>query len=133
RDLSKWESQFSYSSQQDFLSAQLRSGVHSIQIGPQILDIMIENRGSAVTLINFNGAAPRSATTIPILLGRSLTKDTGINLVAVADPTMAMGDLDLTVSWYLGNSQIGKLPPLLAPLIQHALDSVNTKRTILFG
>lgn len=133
RDLTKWEPQYSYSSQQDFLSNQLQSGVHSIPVGPQIVDILIEDRGSEVTLINFNGAAPRSAATVPILLGRSLTKDTGINLVAVADPTMAMGDLDLTVSWYLGNSQIGKLPPLLAPLIQHALDSINTKRAILFG
>lgn len=133
RDLSKWESQFKYSSQQHFLSAELQSGVHSIQVGPQIIDMFIENRGSPVTLVNFNAAAPRSATTVPILLGRSFTKDTGINLIAVADPTMAMGDKDLTVSWYLGNRQIGKLPPILAPLIQHALNSVNTKRTILFG
>ncbi|APT94557.1 hypothetical protein CSTAT_04150 [Corynebacterium stationis] len=133
RDLSKWETQFTYYSMEEYLSAQLQSGVHSIQIGSQIIDIYVENRGSNVTLVNFNAAVPRSSKTVPVLLGHGLTRNTGINLVAVADPTMALGNQEVTVAWYLGNKDIGKLPPILAPLIQHALDSINTKRTILFG
>ncbi|MGO2826796.1 MAG: hypothetical protein ACTIA3_04600 [Corynebacterium casei] len=133
RDLSKWPTQFEYPSPQDFLSSELQSGVHSIRIGQQFIDIYVENRNSEVTLVNFNAAVPSRIITVPVLLGHSLTKSTGINLVAVSDPTLAMGDVDLTVTWYLGNQETGKLPPVLAPLIQHALSSVKTKRTILFG
>jgi pimeloyl-ACP methyl ester carboxylesterase len=133
RDLSKWEFQFTYSSEQEYLATRLESGVHSIRIGDQFIDLYVENRGSDVTLVNFNAAAPRSSTTVPVLLGHGLTRNTGINLIAVADPTMSMAGLDVTVTWYLGNKDIGKLPPILAPLIQHALDSIKTKRTILFG
>ncbi|APT94558.1 hypothetical protein CSTAT_04155 [Corynebacterium stationis] len=131
RDLSKWETQFTYYSMEEYLSAQLQSGVHSIQIGSQIIDIYVENRGSNVTLVNFNAAANPSTKTMPSFRGSGLTEDVGINLIAVSDPTMVLGEIRL--GWYLGNKDIGKLPPILAPLIQHALDSINTKRTILFG
>lgn len=133
RDLSKWEAQFTYASQDEYLSAELRSGVHSIQFGTQIIDLYVEDRGADVTIVTFNAAVPRTANTVPMLMGHGLADNTGINLIAVSDPTMAMGDVDLTVSWYLGNREIGVLPPILAPLIQYALDSLDTKRTILFG
>lgn len=133
RDLSKWEVQYTYASQEEYLSAELRSGVHSIHFGTQIIDLYVEDWGADVTIVTFNAAVPRSATTVPMLMGHGLASNTGINLVAVSDPTMAMGGVDLTVSWYLGNSEIGVLPPILAPLIQYAVDSLDSRRTILFG
>ncbi|MGP5118414.1 hypothetical protein ACTXJL_13940, partial [Corynebacterium casei] len=95
RDLSKWETQFTYSSEEEYLSTQLESGVHSIKVGSQIIDLYVENRGSKVTLVNFNAAANPSTKTMPSFRGFGLTEDAGINLIAVSDPTMVLGEIRL--------------------------------------
>ncbi|MEX3513707.1 MULTISPECIES: hypothetical protein [unclassified Corynebacterium] len=54
-----------------------------------------------------------------------------MNLIAVSDPTLAKGDIDL--GWFAGDKDTGPLPETLGPLIQHAAESLGTSRLILFG
>lgn len=131
RSLARWETRFTHHSQESFLSAALSSGVHSVAVGRQHLDLLLEDRGSPTTLISFHASLTSRARTVPSLQGQSLAADTGVNLIAVADPTIALGDIDL--AWFLGNRGLGKLPPILGPLLKHGSESIGSERVILFG
>src|SRR5699024_1759875 len=82
-------------------------------------------------LVFFHGAATSKAKYYPILQGDGVAERSGANLVAVADPTLQMGDVDL--AWYIGNKHTGPLRESLVPLIQHAVDSLPGDRTLLVG
>ncbi|MGP5048354.1 hypothetical protein [Glutamicibacter ardleyensis] len=130
RDENNWS--FSHhESAKAFTSAPRKSGAHSVKVTALPIDLFIEDRGSATTLVVFHSALSERVSTYPIFQGRGLAESAGLNLISVSDPSIAMGDVDL--SWYLGNRSQGPLRPLLSPLIQHALDSLNTRRIVLFG
>ncbi|WP_257162150.1 hypothetical protein [Corynebacterium cystitidis] len=93
--------------------------------------MLVENRGSTATLVVFHASLSKRAQTVPALQGQDLARSTGVNLVAVADPTVALGDIDL--AWFLGNRRIGKLPPLLGPIIKHVTQCIGGERIIVFG
>lgn len=95
------------------------------------LDLLFIDRGSSTTLVMFHAALSSAATRIPAFKGMGVSADTGVNLIALADPTIGMGDIDL--AWFLGNEKTGYLPPLLAPLIQHLIKQTSGENTILFG
>lgn len=131
RDLSRWPVQHQHVSPDAFLQSPVGNGVHSIHIGTEWLDMLVQDQGSPVTLVSFHAALSPRAATVPSLQGQGLATDTGVNLIAIADPTIALGDIDL--AWFLGNRKVGRLPPLLSPLIQHAADNLSSRRLILFG
>ena len=114
-----------------FLEAVAVPGAHTIKVGNQSLDLLIQNRGSRTTLIFFHSALTSNQPTVPVLQGRGIAESAGMNLISIADPSIELGDLDL--AWYLGNRWLGHLRPLLSPVIAHALSSLGSEHTILFG
>lgn len=131
RSLDRWSPVFTYSSPDAFLKSNVEPGLHSVCVNDQNLDVLVEDRGSSTTIVMFHSALTKRAKTTPSLAGSTLANDTEMNLVSIADPTIEIGDIDL--AWYLGNKEIGELPPLLSPLIQHALEALRTDRVILVG
>lgn len=130
RDESFWNST-EYRGVASFLEAGIVSGAHSIKVGDQSLDLLIQNRGSRTTLVFFHSALTTRQPTVPVLQGRGITELAGINLLSIADPSIELGDIDL--AWYLGNRWLGHLRPILSPVIAHVLSSLGTEHTILFG
>ncbi|MGP6175297.1 hypothetical protein [Corynebacterium sp. A21] len=131
--MKKWSTfeHFSYSDKEQYLGTTPKTGVHTVFINGTPLDLLIEDRGATTTLVMFHAALSNSAIRIPAFKGLGVAKDSNVNLISVADPTIALGDIDL--AWFLGNSTTGYLPPIFAELISHALESLQTKLTILFG
>lgn len=114
-----------------FLGEPRSSGAHTVMVKEQPLDLLIQDRSSPVTLVVFHSLLTDHQPTVPVLQGQGMAESCGANLVAVADPSLELGDIDL--AWYLGNRWLGPLSEHLAPLIRHALYSLGTERTILFG
>lgn len=131
RSLERWSNLHKYQSMNEFLTSQIGQGVHSIPLEGQHLDLMVLDRGAPTTLVVFNAKLTSQAKTTPSLQGVSLSRDVGANLIAVSDPTIELGDVD--VAWYLGNSEIGSLPLLLGPVINHVVHCLGSARNILFG
>jgi len=126
----RWSTQTLHSSVDAFLSPQ-QPMVHSISHGGTKIDVLTYDRGAYATLVVFHAALTKRAVSLPQLQGGKLAADTNCNLVAISDPTLLGNNLDL--GWYLGNNKTGPLPPVLAPIIQQALDQIGAPRTILMG
>lgn len=120
-----------YASTNEFLGSAIKTGYHTVKIGTGKLDFLVINRGAPATLVVFHSALSDSVLTTPVLQGRGISAKTGMNLLAVADPSIELGDINL--AWYIGNRGTGPLRPILAPLIHHALSHIGSQRTILFG
>lgn len=129
RDHETWSFNY-HSSREEFLSAPRLGGAHSIECGGQALDMLVVDRRSPITLVAFHGAIPRTVSTYPRFDGQGIAKAASVNLVGVADPSIAMG---VSLGWHLGNKDIGPLKPILSPLIRHVVESLETQRTILIG
>lgn len=120
-----------YDSVEKFTSEARSAGTHAIEIGGQFLDILIEDRKSETTLVVFHGALSETERLVPVFHGRRAADMAGVNLVAVADPSLTMGDVD--ISWFIGNRAIGKLEQYLVPILRHRIRSLRGSRTILMG
>lgn len=132
RNVQRWKVEsYDYESPEQFLSHPRKAGAHAIQYNGEMLDLLVQDRGATTTLVVFSGALNLNAKFIPAFSGRSLAEDTGVNLIAVADPSMDRGDI--TVAWYLGNSRTGPLRTQFSKLIRHVAESLGGSRTILFG
>lgn len=132
RSEKRWNTEFTtYESPEHFTSSPVAPGGHTITWRDQPLDLLLINRGSPVTLVTFNGAVSLRIKQYPLFTGLGLAESAGVNLVAVSDPALLSDQL--TVGWYLGNQYTGPINDVYAPLVQHALDSLNTRRAILFG
>lgn len=132
RSLNRWNVCTEYESAEAFLGTGTgHPHVHSIKHNGTYLDLLVHDRGASTTLVSFHAALTKRALTLPSLQGAGLAADTDCNLIAVSDPTLSAGDIDL--SWFLGDKRTGPLPPIYSPLIQHALNQLGSSRTILFG
>ena len=117
-----------YENIDQFLYSRRRSGAHAIKIGNQWLDILFENRGSDTTLVAFHGAASDRIRTLPYFTGRGTAESLGWNLIALSDPSLTLGEVDL--AWFIGNRVLGLLHKKLSPLIHHLLSATHP---VLFG
>lgn len=117
-----------YDSGDKFLYSRRRSGAHAIRVGDQWLDILFEDRGSEITLVAFHGAASDRIQTLPYFTGKGTAESLDWNLIALSDPSLALGEVDL--AWFLGNRAMGPLHQKLSPLIRHLLGETHP---VLFG
>lgn len=132
RNETRWSVPFHhYASLDAFLAADLQTGGHSFLHNGRDIDVLIENRGAATTLVVFNGAIPLNVQYLPYFTGRGIAEDLGLNLIAVSDPVLI--HRDMTVAWYLGDQTTGPLRPVLVPAIRHALKHLGGSNAILFG
>ena len=131
RDTSRWGVGKIYPSPSYFTENEIVDGLHTIQLGSQLLDILVRDRQSPVTVVTFQHRVSVRST-YPTLVGEGFTGKAGVNLIAVADPSTAL-DSKVRLGWYLGNRAIGKLKPILLPLIDTAVAALGTQRLIFFG
>ena len=118
-----------YATLDEFLASNPQAGTHAIKAGKQWLDILFEDRGSDTTLVSFHGAATSKIKRLPYFSGKGIAESLGWNLIALSDPSLMMGDIDL--AWFIGNRAIGQLRDRLSPAIRHILGS--TKPVLFVG
>lgn len=131
RRLSRWPAEITYADREAFLAVTPQSGMHAVPVGDGVVDILVEDRGADTTLLVFNAALSPRTKLLPAFQGGALAQDCGVNLVSVSDPGCARGDVDL--AWYLGDEKTGELPPLLGPMLAHAVRATSPRRTIMMG
>lgn len=132
RNLKRWRAEnFVYSSLGEFLESSQTEGLHSIHYEGKILDLLVKDRGAKTTLVVFSGALSPKVKHTPAFSGLGLAEDTNVNLISVADPSMDKGEI--TVAWYLGDSNTGPIAEVLSKIITHAAANLKGTRLILFG
>ena len=131
RDTSRWGVGKLYPSPAFWSRNEATDGLHTIQIGNQLLDILIRDRRSSTTVVTFQHRVS-VRTPFPTLVGEKFTGEAGVNLIAVADPSVGL-DPEVPLGWYLGNRAIGHLKPILHPILSEAIDAFHPKRLIFFG
>lgn len=87
RDTSRWGVGKLYPSPEFWSRNEATDGLHTIQIGNQLLDILIRDRGSSTTVVTFQHRVS-VRTSFPTLVGEKFTGEAGVNLIAVADSTL---------------------------------------------
>lgn len=129
RDIETWS--FTYhDSTEAFIGSREVTGAHSISYKGQQLDFLVADRGASTTIVSFHGAVPTNVPTYPRFEGRGVAQRANVNLIGVADPSIAMG---INLGWHLGNKVVGPLRPVISPLIRHILEVLDSRRTILLG
>ncbi|WP_143342276.1 hypothetical protein [Corynebacterium sp. HMSC074C01] len=131
RDTERWGISKMYPSPRFWSRNEVVDGLHTIQIGNQFLDILIRDRGSDTTLVTFQHRVS-VRTAYPMLVGESFTRETNVNLIAIADPSVSLSN-DVRLGWYLGNRAIGHLKPTLVPILVEAVAAFEPRRLIFFG
>lgn len=111
-----------------FINTEPLSGSHAIAVGTEWLDVKYVDRQAETTLVCFHSALTNRVRVLPAFSGTGVSEATGFNLVALADPSIACGDLDL--AWFLGTRGMGPLPERLSLIVRHLLGSSSP---ILFG
>ena len=89
RDIHRWGVGKLYPDDQAFLNEPLSSGLHSIQLGNELLELFIEDRSAETTLVSFQHRVS-VRTPYPTFVGMGAAGRTGANLIAVADPGVAL-------------------------------------------
>lgn len=131
RDTKRWGIGKLYPSNQEFLESKVSGGLHTIQVGNLLVDLLVKDRESDVTLIFFHASVTKRST-YPVLVGDGMAKAAGANLISISDPILAYTD-ELRLGWFLGVKPIGSFPEFLKPLLLHAVDGLGTKRVIIAG
>ncbi len=132
RNIRQWKQpNFAFNTFEEFYSESRTQGLFTIRHNGDYLDFLVHDNRSRTTLVVFSGALSIKAKFTPAFSGIKLSQDTGVNLIAISDPSMSMGDI--TVAWYLGNEKIGSIAPYVTSAIQHIIKSLGSKNTIIFG
>src|SRR5699024_5688588 len=133
RSLALWSGtpQFLYETTEDFIRSRVQSGIHTVMLGDQFLDLLIEDRKADVTLIVFHSAVGPSVETLPVFQGQGLAMVRGMNLIAISDPSLGFADIEIGL--HIGNKDLGHLKPILSPLLVHIVDALGSSRNILYG
>lgn len=131
RDIKRWSPGIQYSDPEEFCSELEDDGFYSIQLGAATLDLLLIDRKSETTLVAFQDSVVEGST-YPSFSGLELSEIAGVNLVAVADPTVVI-DRELRVGWYLGNRITGPLKRSLLPILRRSVEYLEGDRTIFYG
>lgn len=110
------------------------SGVHAIGFGNQadhrMLEVLVENRNAATTVVVFHAAVDLSKTSLPVFIGRQFTEALDANLVFVSDPALQYG---AGIGWYAGTKEL-VLQQDLVSAISVVQDSIpEAEHLVFFG
>ncbi|PRB72736.1 hypothetical protein [Arthrobacter sp. MYb213] len=117
-----------YSSLQSFFSQEALPGISTIKYGTGYLDVYFEDRGSKNTIVIFHAAQSKTWKSYPVFSGMSMMEGLDANIIAVSDPSLALG---LELAWFAGN-QHQRLQIQLPGVIRHILSSVRTAEKLIF-
>ena len=108
RSLDYWPSRkFSWNGVEEFLnSLVLESGIHSIYLENQILDIFIDFQPDTPAYIFFHGNCPRAPNfLLPVFSGNNVTESMRMTRVVPSDPTLLL-DPSIELCWHAGSSGV---------------------------
>ncbi|QJS14799.1 MULTISPECIES: alpha/beta hydrolase [Corynebacterium] len=131
RKTDRWGTGTIHTDKHRFLRSAFEDGLHTIQVEDQLVDILIRSRDSDTTVVFFHAAVGINAY-YPSFSGDKSTKNTGLNLISIADPTLQMSK-EIRMGWHIGNRSVGDFPTFMKPIIDHIADQLGTKRLILVG
>lgn len=72
----------------------------SIRYGAAFMDVLVENRGAATTVVCFHAAIDPTKTTLPVFIGRQLVEGVDANVVYISDPSLDRG---ASIGWFAGD------------------------------
>ncbi|SES30970.1 hypothetical protein [Corynebacterium cystitidis] len=113
----------------EFLTAPVIAGCHSISYGDYLLDLRVVDRGSATTIVCFHAAINPEQTTLPIFVGAQITEFSGANVIYVSEPAL---DYGVNIGWYAGDNQ-RRVQSDLVRVFSHAIDALDSKHLIFYG
>lgn len=141
-DYSAWPYSREIHSRRSNTGALLADGIHSIVLSQDGMTLDLLSLGFSnpetrkdVFIVAFNGAVStkiRAEASAPFFSGVGLSKSSGIPLLAVSDPSLAMSK-SLTLGWYAGNEKAPKLLDEIADLIIKIANSTGRKVILVGG
>lgn len=72
----------------------------SIRYDAAFMDVLVENRGAATTVVCFHAAIDPTKTTLPVFIGRQLVEGVDANVVYISDPSLDRG---ASIGWFAGD------------------------------
>jgi hypothetical protein len=135
----KWSAdlyKFDYDKFSDELN-QISDGVYTISLGKVSVDILLQgfHDKSALDidhcLVVFGGALTRRDEP-PFFSGVSLSKEIGIPLISISDPSLSLSD-DLMLSWYAGNYLEPMLPEKISVILDIFFKKIKLKPILMGG
>ena len=133
RSTSRFKNVTIHDSLEDFCKAnRLSSGLNSFEHGGLIYDFYYQNNNAEVTLFSFAASTKRKEKLLPIFTGASVFSDLPVNLVLVADPSLAMSE-DLPLAWYASCLNGVRTQDVLREAILALIEMFDNHPTIMFG
>lgn len=105
--------------------------IFTLPVGGVLLPMFLGRGTKDVLSVRFHGAINRSKSTLPLFQGIGADSSSGANYLIFQDPTLDL-DRDLTLSWYLGDSEIN-LYEEMARCIQTVQAQVGATSLLLIG
>lgn len=115
-----------HASLEDFESADLSSGIHSISAGEATVDLLLDDDVQSGSLVVFLPSAVSSSVSWPYFQGLSLATVTGQPLLSFSDPTIERST-GITTAWTLGDDRYW-----LHHEMDRYIDAVRRGRRLIF-
>lgn len=131
RSESKWPDRFRYESLDEFLASEFQSGLHSVCVGNDFLDIYLDFSDYSTTLVSFHASVADSAT-FPVVVGERVAREAGLNLIAFSDPSIAVSP-EVRLGWFLGTRSTGTLQTVLHAIVKAVITHWGSKRVVFWG
>lgn len=112
-----------------FLDEPVRSGINVIDCGQSLLELHIQDRNAATTLVVFHAAANLSQTSLPLFTGERLTEGSEANVVFVSDPSLERGS---SIGWFTGDAAC-PLQTDLVKVLSKIQKDLNAHNLIFYG
>ena len=112
-----------------FLDEPVRSGINVIDCGQTLLELHIQDRNAATTLVVFHAAADLSQTSLPLFTGERLTEGSEANIVFVSDPMLERG---CGIGWFTGDNDC-KFQAKLVAILQKVQKDLDASNLIFYG
>ena len=134
RALDRWvRDKFAHASLDDFLSAELRSGIHTIDPSGPPIDLHLRIRPSLPMVVFFNGNTPRDRVVeLPAFSGLGiLPGEAMVTRLCISDPTLHLSR-DLCLSWYAG-SRFQDLRSIIQRILARIIHVAQPSRVLFAG
>ena len=117
-----------FESLSDFYGSKFREGIQVIPFGNSHLEILVQDRKAATTLVLFHAAVNPKQTSLPVFIGKQLTTDLNANLVFVSEPALALG---ASIGWYTGTPEM-ELQQELVEILGHIQRGLRKAKHLMF-
>lgn len=99
-----------------------------IPFGNSILEILVQNRRAATTLVMFHAAVDPKKTSLPVFIGHQLTAELDANLIFVSEPALELG---ASIGWFTGDA-VRDLQSELVKVLKHIQAGLPVAKHLMF-